>query len=202
MGKISKTTKASKALVKKRISKLPIRDPASLGGSDKDHTIKDEKVSPKRPSLKDISQMIASAPISRGKRKRAIKRARLEGRKAFASLALAAKKSADDVRGYGEALGNFQDMFNAIETSVEAAVVADPFVNAELPKHPKNKGGALKRKQKAQSDMVDVQRVNALFEIPEFSADPLSAIEKHLQNLKTKKEAKSGFSKSNKMEIS
>lgn len=201
MGKTSKTTKASKALVKKRIAKMPVRDAGLTEVSDKKPISREGKVIPKRQSLSEISQMIASAPISRGKRKRAIKRARLEGRKAFANMALAVKKSADDVRGFGEALGNFQDMFNAIETCVEAGD-PEPSNNIEACEVPKKKGGALKRRQKAKSDMVDIQRVNALFQIPEFSADPLSAIEKHLQNLKTKKEERLCSSNPSEMEVS
>ena len=185
MGKISKKVQVSKALVKREISKVIPRDEAAP--SEKTSAAKkDGHVSTPPPSLKEISKMIASAPISRGKRRRAIKKARLEGRKAFAAFAIASKKSVDDVRGLGEALGSFKEMFEAIDsTEVDKE---EPSEDKPVEKTVKKLGGALKRNKKAQADMIDIQRVQALFQIPEFSADPLSAIEKHLRNMKVKKE--------------
>ena len=185
MGKISKSAKVSKALVKRGIAKSIPRSDIKSENVDME---KEAVVKPSagQPTLKEISKMIASAPISRGKRKRAIKKARLEGRKAFAAFAVASKKTADDVRGFGEALGSFKEMFEAIEPTSDASNET----TEEKPKATitKKLGGALKRNKKAQADLVDMQRVQALFQIPEFSSDPLSAIEKHLQNLKAKKE--------------
>lgn len=199
MGKISKSVKVAKALVKRGISKATSRpEEQSVPDSETVKYNRSEAVS--KPSLKEMSEMIATAPISRGKRKRAIKRARLEGRKAFAAMAVAAKKSADDVRGFGEALGSFQDMFNAIDSSDHSKVTESSAVSS-TPVVPKKKGGALKRNQKEKSDLVDIQRVQALFQIPEFSADPLSAIEKHLVNLKAKREI-ADQKNPNRMEIS
>ena len=199
MGKISKSAKVSKALVKRGISKSSTRIETTNPDVEVEKKSK-AKVSAAPPSLKEISKMIATAPISRGKRKRAIKKARLEGRKAFAAFAVASKKSADDVRGFGEALGSFKEMFEAIEPP-ESNEQTEPAEETTVTKNKKKLGGALKRNKKAQADLVDIQRVQALFQIPEFSADPLAAIEKHLQNLKAKKE-RTSQSTPTRMEVS
>ena len=200
MGKISKSAKVSKALVKRGISKSLVRADNKASEIEREDVM-ESKVSSEPANLKEISKMIASAPISRGKRKRAIKKARLEGRKAFAAFAIASKKSTDDIRSLGEALGNFKDMFDAIQTT-ENINVTEPSEEETVTKVTKKLGGALKRNKKRQADFVDIQRVQALFQIPEFSADPLSAMEKHLRNLKAKKEEKAGHATPNRMEVS
>lgn len=174
MGKISKAAKVSKALVKKGISK----------SVDNPKSSTDEL----QPRLEKLSSLIADEPVSRGKRKRAVKRARIESRKAFVEAATKSKKASSDKEGLGCALGDFDEMNEVVDQELAPIPIVSPVVAKE--KKPKWRTGALKRSEKQRSDAVDLERFNKLMCIPDFASDPMAAMEKHLLNLKRKKEEK------------
>ena len=148
-------------------------------------------------SAKSITK--APTALSRGQRKRAMKKAVRVAREGFVKTALATKSKNDNVDNLGDALGNFGDMQEAI-AAVQESIVSDARFERVLvgPKPKKAKQtGALKKSAKLKSDAVDIERFNKLIEIPEFSADPMAAIERHLQNVRRKKEEKAA----NKMEM-
>lgn len=182
MGRGNKATKTSKSLVKKGISKSSTAS------------------APQKPSLEDLTNIIAHEPASRGKRKRAMKRARLESRKAFIEVALRSRKQICSTSEFGQALGDFADLEGAIdEITPPTAVVAE-----EKTKKSKWSKGALKRSMKVKSDSLDLARFETLMSIPEFASDPLAAIETHLLNAKAKRDMKkSGTApKNTEMEVS
>ena len=182
MGKVSRSSKVSKALVKKGIVK---RESCAIGD------IPQSLDSSVKTSLDVLTHRIASEPVSRGKRKRAMKRARLQSRDAFVRTALRAKLAADSQDGFGTALADFQEMSAAIEqelSPVESGTVREP---EQKPRKPKWLSGELPRSKKLRSNQVDVERFNTLMSIPDFASDPMAAIEKHLINIKRKQEEKS-----------
>ena len=169
MGKASRA-KSAKALVKKGtgISKAPTAT-----------------------KLEQLTHIIGTAPESRGKRKRALKRARIESRNEFVTTALKSKKLADSSRTFGSALGDFSDLSAVVsEQPAEPAILTPVSKQTKRCKGPK---GALKRNQKLKADAVDVGRVQTLLAIPDFAADPMAAIEKHLLSAKKKREDKTAL---------
>ena len=174
MGKISKATNVSKALVNKGISK----------SVDNPKSSTDEI----QPRLQNFSSLIADEPVSRGKRKRAVKRARIESRNAFVEAAIKSKKATSDKQGLGCALGDFVEMNEVVDQELAPIAIVSPVSAKE--KKPKRKMGALKRSEKQRSDAVDLERFNKLMCIPDFASNPMAAMEKHLLNLKRKKEEK------------
>ena len=181
MGKVSKATKISKSFVKKGISKSETTTAYT------------------KPSLDDLTNIIENEPVSRGKRKRAVKRARLESRKAFVEAALNSRKHNVAVSGFGPALGDFNDLEEAIEESP----LTTPLTPVITERHKKSKWtkGALKRDQKVKSDQLDVERFQTLMGIPDFASDPLAAMEKHLLNAKKKREQRENASVHRKTEM-
>jgi hypothetical protein len=192
MGKVSKTGKISKTLVKKRIRK---ETPLAVTPMIPNQILPLSDSIPSKTRLNQLSTMIATAPISRGQRRRAMKRARLESRKAFAAAALQAKKSADNISGFGVGLGNFDEMVEAIETQNKGLPDETPTTATEKKKKCKWLSGALKKSKKDKADQVDITRVQTLLNIPDFANDPLAAMEKHLLNQKNKRQEKEQKSK-------
>ena len=198
MGKISKSTKVAKALVKRGITKTDSTISAAVVTPVNSKSTKSKPVGQTRPRLEELSEIIATAPVSRGKRKRAMKRARIISRQGFVEAALRAKRSADNKDGFGAALGDFEDMADAINDSPEE--IKEPLKPVK-PAKCKWQSGALKRDQKLKADRVDVERFNTLMSIPDFAADPLAAMEKHLLSVKRANDAKEGR-KNHRMEAS
>ena len=193
MGKVSKAGKISKALVKKGISKSTTSTVVATEPNQLPQLVNEV---PSKARLTQLSSMIATGAISRGQRKRAMKRARLESRKAFTASAISAKKTADNLSGFGAGLGNFDEMVEAID---DTCTTDTP--TPVLKKSSKWMSGALKKGKKAQSDRVDISRVQTLLSIPDFSSDPMAAMEKHLLGLKNRREEKASTNVS-RMEVS
>jgi hypothetical protein len=137
--------------------------------------------------LEILTKVIATDPVSRGKRKRALKRARIESRNEFVRKALNSKRLVDSCRSFGEALGNLEDLSAAILEEPMDEQVAKPTAQGKS-RNSKALPGALKRSQKLKADQVDIDRFRALMSIPEFSNDPLGAMEKHLLHMKKREE--------------
>lgn len=94
---------------------------------------------------------------------------------------------------FGNALGNFSELTEAVESCEPSVQLANPGANSkDLRK--KWQKGALKRGQKLKADNLDIARYRALMDIPEFSTDPIAAIEQHLLNVQRKKEKKNPVS--------
>lgn len=147
---------------------------------------KDSQIS----KLDQLRSIIATEPASRGKRKRALKRARIESRNEFVSSALKSKNLADSKSSFGIALGDFGDLTAVVENGETDDHHEEPVTVVKNTKKVKGLCGALKRNQKARSDALDVHRFHSLMEIPDFANDPMAAIEKHLLNQKKKREQK------------
>ena len=139
--------------------------------------------------LEELTKIIATEPVSRGKRKRAMKKARLESRKGFVAAALKSKQVADVTRDFGSALGDFTAMTEAVLEQVPV-VDREKVLVSNMEKKQKWISGALKRNQKIKADAVDFHRFKTLMSIPEFATDPMMAMEKHLLNAKKKREEK------------
>lgn len=139
--------------------------------------------------LEELTKIISSEPVSRGKRKRAIKKARLEARKGFVAAALRTKQITDATRSFGSALGDFSEMSKAVFEDAHDVDTPKPVAPLKERKSKWMKG-ALKRNEKLKADAVDVHRFQTLMGIPEFASDPMAAIEKHLLNAKKKREEK------------
>jgi hypothetical protein len=138
--------------------------------------------------LEEMKRVIAMEPVSRGKRRRAVKKARLESRKEFVLTALRSKKSVESEASFGEALADFSELAAAIDFQSNEEP-RKPEISTK-PKKVKWLTGALKRGKKAEADALDIKRYNALMGVPEFSSDPLTAMEKHLLHAKQKREEK------------
>jgi hypothetical protein len=151
--------------------------------------------------LELLTHIIAAAPESRGKRKRAIKRARIETRNQFVAAALKSKSVADSSRTFGSALGDFSDLTAAMTQNEQDVSPVTPNLS-KLTRRNKGPKGALKRNQKLKADSVDVGRVQTLLNIPDFAADPMAAIEKHLLNARKKREEKAALEGTSDMEVS
>lgn len=144
---------------------------------------------------------LSGSALSRGKRKRALKRTRIETKKSFVSAALRSKNKVDRVNNFGQALGDFQDMEEAITATTPEEKVAKPqTVRKTISKYKTH--GALKRNQKIRSDRMDVERCKTLMSIPEFAVDPLAAMEKHLIRQKENREAKAMKRDNTRMDVS
>lgn len=138
--------------------------------------------------LEEMKRVIAVEPVSRGKRRRAVKKARLESRKEFVLTALRSRKSVESVASFGEAFADFSELVAAIDCQP----YEEPHKSeiSTKPKKVKWLTGALKRGRKAEADALDIKRYNALINVPEFLSDPLTAMEKHLLHAKQKREEK------------
>lgn len=166
MGKVAKAREAQ-ASVKKQVSKLSkesICPPASAG-----HI----------PPVSTVNE-----GISRGKRKRALKRANLMARKAFVASATSSRLEDVSSDKFGSGLGSFNEMAAAV-TQIHQDV---PDSDARKLRKNANKGpkGALRRPQKLKSDQIDIHRVKTLMGVADFASDPIAAIEKHLLNVKNR----------------
>jgi hypothetical protein len=148
-----------------------------------------EKPKSQSEKIEEMKRIIAVEPVSRGKRKRAMKKARVESRKEFIQAALKSKLKTASISEFGGALGDFTEMVEAINAPVEAA---QDDSNAIPPKPKKAKwlSGALSKNKKAKADALDIQRFKTLMNIPDFASDPIAAMEKHLQHAKQKREEK------------
>ena len=138
--------------------------------------------------LEEMKRVIAVEPVSRGKRKRAVKKARLESRKEFVRTALRSKNSVESIASFGEALADFSELANAIDC--ESNDTPEKPEISSKPKKVKWLSGALKRGKKAEADALDINRYRALLSVPDFASDPLAAMEKHLLHAKQKREEK------------
>jgi hypothetical protein len=148
-------------------------------------------------SLEGLKNIIANEPVSRGKRKRAIKRARIESRKAFVAAAILSKRNSTFKDTLGSALGDFGDLCLAVSSEESIPNLSQTVkVKAKWP------SGSLSRVKKLQSDQLDIERYRSLMNIPEFTADPIAAMERHLRNIKRHKEEKSLNRKASTMNVS
>lgn len=181
MGKISSQVRQSKRSVKKGIVKSST---ATKSG--------------RHNSLDELTHTISSEAVSRGKRKRAIKRAKLVARKAFVETALKSRSAETSSDKYGSALGSFREMEDAVVIRDDAPEVLN---KQKSGKKSKLQRGALKSSQKAKSDSIDIQRVKTLLNVPEFASDPIGAIERHLVNVKNRIESKEARRKISKNEM-
>lgn len=166
MGKVAKAREAQ-ASVRKRISKLS-KEPSCHPGTS-------SFVSP-------VSTV--SDAISRGKRKRALKRANLMARKAF--VASATSSRFEDVASdkFGSGLGSFNEMAAAVtQINQDGPDSCERKLRKNASKGSK---GALRRPQKLKSDQIDIHRVKTLMGVADFASDPIAAIEKHLLNVKNR----------------
>ncbi len=144
---------------------------------------------------------LSGSALSRGKRRRAVKRNRLETKKSFIAAALDSKKKVTSISNYGAALGDFKEMEEAISGTKPEGKAHEPnTVRKTIHKHKTH--GALKRSQKLRSDKIDVERCRTLMSIPEFASDPITAMEKHLLRQKQNRDAKSAKRDSIRMDVS
>ena len=168
-----------------QISKSKSRN-GSVKKSLRKDTLKSVKTQAAPLSLRELDTPTES--MSRGRKKRALKRAKHVARKAFVEAALKSRATNNDNDKHGSALGNFSEMEAAAVFADESNEDVDPEIIESKTKI--RTGGALKRSQKIKSDAIDVSRFNTLMSISDFASDPMGAIEKHLVNVRRKSEEK------------
>ena len=134
--------------------------------------------------------MVLPRALSRGQRRRIMKRSSLQAKKQFVELALGKKQKVDNLTNFGS-LGDFDEMLDAVVKSNTTESVDDSHIARRSIAKAKRRTGTLSRKKKQKSDDVDIRRYQTLLKVPEFSKDPLAAMEKHLQQLKAVRETKS-----------